>query len=853
MKNLTIRAPKLRIYEIDPTLMIWICFWLSFLSLLTPYDSLKAEVTLDKERIAVLDFRDEANLAPFERALLADSVRGAALNTPFDVMTKENITALLPPDVELEDCVGECEVDVGRQIGAHYVVTGVVGRVSGELRLLLRLYETRLGALRAQAEARALSVGALQPQAHASAIKLFTQLAPTQSVSAKTLLWVKVTPTDAKISLDGFPLDLSQARPVRGEAGGMIWPISSGRHVVKAQAPGYLVEQRIIKVIEGQPVEALFKLKRRTGTQMCRTSTCQGDVWVYTRPPGAEISVLGQTKTYITAPNSMNPRLGSVALRLPEGKHWIKAKLGGRQAERLVTVQGGEANLEMKDKPMLLRKKSARFTLETSPSGALVRLNGEVIGKTPIRKKKLNPGAYWVEVVAEGRQSKEKLIVLDDQSHWRESWKLIVNTSSLVMRVSFKGAPISGASIWFGGQRLGATDKDGQLLAKGLPIGEHFIEVRHPHYMPYQRMVNFKAGTEQTSRISLEGAWSELSLSLNEMGLKDLSQYYQQKNGQKLTFTAIWAGKELGELPIKNARVRAGKHWLQVRASDERLFEPYREQITLEIGSQHQEQITLKSLKGDLDLASSPPNARIMIDGQAQGKTPYRGRLTTGLHQVTLEVDDFPPYHKTVLLQSDGYQESIDFRKRTYIQVQCDPLKGEVTINGLLRGPSPQLVDLVPGTHEIECQLYGASVSAPIKLSSGEQLTQHLTLSSTSINFARWRKKWTPHIGKGLIGLGALSVLSSLVLWLGPQRNAESERDMLAQSWLEARTPQEISTRYRAWSQARQEAYDYYTLTQLSLWGGLSFGAGGGILWWSNQANSNFQSIESKATMKIYD
>ena len=46
-------------------------------------------------RLAVLEFRDEAQLPPFERALLADNARGAALSTPFQVMTKENMIALL--------------------------------------------------------------------------------------------------------------------------------------------------------------------------------------------------------------------------------------------------------------------------------------------------------------------------------------------------------------------------------------------------------------------------------------------------------------------------------------------------------------------------------------------------------------------------------------------------------------------------------------------------------------------------------------------------------------------------------------------------------------------------------------
>ena len=110
-------------------------------------------------RLAVLDFRDDAKLPPFEVASLADSVRGAALNTPFVVMTKENMLALLPPETKLEECVGECEVEVGRKLGAHYLITGQVGQIDGQLQLLLRLYETLGGSLRGQSTITASSVG----------------------------------------------------------------------------------------------------------------------------------------------------------------------------------------------------------------------------------------------------------------------------------------------------------------------------------------------------------------------------------------------------------------------------------------------------------------------------------------------------------------------------------------------------------------------------------------------------------------------------------------------------------------------------------------------------------------------
>ena len=129
-------------------------------------------------RLAVLDFKDEAQLPQFELASLADSVRGAALNAPFMVMTKENMITLLPPGTELESCVGECEVEVGRKIGAHYLITGQIGSIDGQLQLLLRLYETKGGSLRGQSTITAYSVGVMQPKVRRAATELLTRISP---------------------------------------------------------------------------------------------------------------------------------------------------------------------------------------------------------------------------------------------------------------------------------------------------------------------------------------------------------------------------------------------------------------------------------------------------------------------------------------------------------------------------------------------------------------------------------------------------------------------------------------------------------------------------------------------------
>ena len=76
------------------------------------------------DRLAVLDVKANSGnggkiLNPFEIKTLTNDLRRLALEYGgFEVMTDKNIVDLLPPETKIEDCIGECEVQTGRMLGA---------------------------------------------------------------------------------------------------------------------------------------------------------------------------------------------------------------------------------------------------------------------------------------------------------------------------------------------------------------------------------------------------------------------------------------------------------------------------------------------------------------------------------------------------------------------------------------------------------------------------------------------------------------------------------------------------------------------------------------------------------------
>ena len=167
---------------------------------------------LAPQRIAVLELRNPASLPAHETAYLTDRVRAAALQLPherFFVLTRENLVEHLPPGVDLAACEGACEVETGRNVGADYVVSGEVLLLDGDLRVALKLYDTRSGRLLASETASSARAAGLDEPLRRAARGLLVGLdpaspAPSAEHHAKRLAhgadlataWVKAAPGD---------------------------------------------------------------------------------------------------------------------------------------------------------------------------------------------------------------------------------------------------------------------------------------------------------------------------------------------------------------------------------------------------------------------------------------------------------------------------------------------------------------------------------------------------------------------------------------------------------------------------------------------------------------------------------
>jgi TolB-like protein len=149
-------------------------FWLAIILTILPVPATAAT----QRKVAVIELLNQAGVTDQEAAYLTDKVRDAASRTldrdNFLVITRESIQELLPPDMKLENCSdAKCEVEIGRRIGADYIVTGEILKFAGELRVNLKSLHSQSAAFVGSEAAAGKSLTELERSIDAAATALF--------------------------------------------------------------------------------------------------------------------------------------------------------------------------------------------------------------------------------------------------------------------------------------------------------------------------------------------------------------------------------------------------------------------------------------------------------------------------------------------------------------------------------------------------------------------------------------------------------------------------------------------------------------------------------------------------------
>lgn len=271
------------------------------------------------------------------------------------------------------------------------------------------------------------------------------------------------------------------------------------------------------------------------------------------------------------------------------------------------------------------------------PSGATVKVDDVVLGKTPVTLARLSPGNRSVTLSYEGFASESKNIGLVAG----EESKLAFTLTPTGGTIKIDGP--KGAVVYLDGKKIGATP----LTHKAAP-GSYKLTVRKKGYHSYSVKVTVDADktTSKTAKLVKLGV------------------------GEVHVIAIPWAeiyldGKKQGSTPKVIKGVTEGK--VKVRLVNP-AYRPYVTTVTVKTGGMVDVRHTFTSREelagatggkdkeaksGSLAIDSYPPGT-VFIDGKHYGKTPVEiSDLSAGSHKLLIKREGSPDYKRTVTVVAD--------------------------------------------------------------------------------------------------------------------------------------------------------------------------------------------------------
>ncbi|MBO8183446.1 MAG: PEGA domain-containing protein [Archaeoglobus sp.] len=462
-----------------------------------------------------------------------------------------------------------------------------------------------------------------------------------------------------------------------------------------------------------------------------------GYLTVYSTPSGADVYVDNQ---YIGQTPIEN-------YELPRGEHSLTIQMEGYQEYyTTVFIMPGETSIINAN----LGLETGILSVTSAPTGALVYINGEYKGKTPLNLE-LPPRTYTVKIAkqnyidytttmtlqaGETREISVSLIpagyltvystpssaevyvneeyigttpitnykmptgtytILVKKAGYNdytsaitiEAGKTEVVNAELVLKtasLSVYSTP-SGASVYIGGDYKGQTP-----LTLEVPPGTYTIEIRKTDYKSHTETITIQAGEKRQINVQLEALFGFLNVYSNVQGA---SVYID--------------GSYVGKTPLKEYKISTGSHRIEVRP-DNQDYNPYSETVVIEPTKTHtiNARLTLKEVT--LSVGSTPTGADVYVNNQYSGTTPLTLKLTPGTYSVKITKDDYEPYVETVTL-NPGESKSINIQLKAlfgFLNIYSNVQGADVYIDGVKVGITPlKAYKLSVGDHKIEIRKEG--------------------------------------------------------------------------------------------------------------------------------------------------
>ena len=332
---------------------------------------------------------------------------------------------------------------------------------------------------------------------------------------------------------------------------------------------------------------------------------------------------------------------------------------------------------------------STQLVVKSNPVDAKITINHNNRGNAPLTITDLPAGEYLIHASKKGYMDAFETVSIQAGVRVEANLELLPQLALLLVHSEPEGAEVSREGV-----SLGTTP----LLVTNLQPGKHRLSIALPGYQTKEIDVSLNGRTPKKEMITLVADSGTIDVTSDPAGAEVMIN-----------------GIARGSTPCTIERIPGGTVNLEIKQNG---YTPHTREIALAAGEKQSINVTLRPLPGNLSIVSIPEGARVYIDNEFKGKTPYTLENTNpGTYRVRVEMAGHTPLARNITLEK-GTTATEEFRleKNTGIlSVITAPSGCSILIDGKKRGITRSekaetsavsnalsIEDLIAGEHTVE-------------------------------------------------------------------------------------------------------------------------------------------------------
>jgi serine/threonine protein kinase len=266
-------------------------------------------------------------------------------------------------------------------------------------------------------------------------------------------------------------------------------------------------------------------------------------------------------------------------------------------------------------------------TLSSKPDGAIVKLNGRELGKTPLTKYQLPTGKQVLDLEFPDYQPRSvELEIIDNTINNLGQIVLTRDVGQFVIKTNPAGVPFQIID-----SENKVTSGISPLTVQNMPAGKYQVKIERPGWPDIVEDVDLAANASVAIQHTFQGA--NVSLKSDPSGA-----------------TIYLAGAAIGKTPL-NYALPLGQMELTSKIGS---LAPVTQRFTPDPDGSSV--IEFKHTYGLLSITADRADAEVLIGGINLGRAPIEGILPPGKHQVVVKAPGSPDQARTAEVQANHRQ-----------------------------------------------------------------------------------------------------------------------------------------------------------------------------------------------------